>query len=290
MNESNTAPAYSTNGKSDQAPMGAAFAPRPALPMDFGVGSNVPAIAAQGLRKVYGEHVAVQGANLLVWPGEIVGFLGPNGAGKTTTIRMLTGLLKPTAGTASIMGHDIQADPVRAKASFGYVPDTPNLYGKLSGWEFLRFVSRLYRVPADQAERRAAELMRLFDLYEAGADMIEGYSHGMQQKIALAGALVHDPQVLFLDEPTVGLDPRSARLIKDLLLQLKSRGSAVFFSTHILEIAERMCDRVIIIDKGNIIAAGTMAELRGQGQGSLEDIFLNLTGGAEYAELADVLR
>jgi ABC-2 type transport system ATP-binding protein len=239
---------------------------------------------------VYGEHVAVEGANLLVWPGEIVGFLGPNGAGKTTTIRMLTGLLKPTSGTAAIMGHDIVAEPVPAKASFGYVPDTPNLYGKLSGWEFLRFVSRLYRVPPQQAEHRAAELLRLFDLYEGGADMIESYSHGMQQKIALAAALVHDPKVLFLDEPTVGLDPRSARLIKDILLQLKARGSAVFFSTHILEIAERMCDRVIIIDKGRIIAAGTIAELRGQGQGSLEDIFLNLTGGAEYAELADVLR
>jgi ABC-2 type transport system ATP-binding protein len=204
---------------------------------------------------------------------------------------MLTGLVKPTAGRASIMGHDIQSEPVAAKAQFGYVPDTPNLYGKLSGWEFLRFMSRLYRVPADQAERRAAELLRLFDLFEAGSDMIEGYSHGMQQKMALAGALVHDPKVLFLDEPTVGLDPRSARLIKDILVQLKGRGTAVMFSTHILEIAERMCDRVIIIDKGQIVAAGTLAELRSRshGQGSLEDIFLGLTGGAEYAEIAEVL-
>ena len=253
--------------------------------------SAVPAIAAQGLRKVYGSHVAVNGVDLLVWPGEIVGFLGPNGAGKTTTLKMLTGLLKPTAGQASIMGHDIQRSPVAAKATFGYVPDTPNLYGKLSGWEFLRFIGRLYRVPTAQAERRAGELLRLFDLYEAAGDMVEGYSHGMQQKIALAAALVHDPDVLFLDEPTVGLDPRSARLIKDLLLQLKGRGSAVFFSTHILEIAERMCDRVIIIDKGNIIASGTLAELRSkQGEGSLEDIFLGLTGGADYAELAEVLQ
>jgi ABC-2 type transport system ATP-binding protein len=290
MNENNTPSTISTNGKSELG-TGSAFA-SPAFggPAGYAAPRTVPAIAAQGLRKVYGEHVAVEGANLLIWPGEIVGFLGPNGAGKTTTIRMLTGLLKPTSGTAAIMGHDIVADPVPAKASFGYVPDTPNLYGKLSGWEFLRFVSRLYRVPPQQAEHRAAELLRLFDLYEAGADMIESYSHGMQQKIALAAALVHDPKVLFLDEPTVGLDPRSARLIKDMLMQLKARGSAVFFSTHILEIAERMCDRVIIIDKGRIIAAGTIAELRGQGQGSLEDIFLNLTEGAEYAELADVLR
>src|SRR6266566_488867 len=139
-----------------------------------------PAIWAQGLRKNYGEHVAVAGVDFAVQHGEIVGFLGPNGAGKTTTLKMLTGLVKPTAGTASIMGHDIQSDPVAAKGQFGYVPDTPNLYGKLSGWEFLRFVARLYRVPSEQAEKRAGELLRLFDLFDAGSDMIEGYSHGMQ--------------------------------------------------------------------------------------------------------------
>lgn len=250
----------------------------------------IPAIQAEGLRKVYGAHEAVKGASILVWPGEIVGFLGPNGAGKTTTIKMLTGLIKPTSGRAAIVGHDIQAEPVLAKSSFGYVPDTPNLYGKLSGWEFLRFMARLYRVPPDQTERRANELLRLFDLYGAASELAEGYSHGMQQKLALAGALVHDPKVLFLDEPTVGLDPRSARLIKDLLTQLRNRGTAVFFSTHILEIAERMCDRVIIINNGQIIASGTMDELRRmEGAGSLEDIFLKLTGGSEYAEIAEVL-
>lgn len=252
--------------------------------------SGTPAIWARGLHKTYGQHVAVQHIDLTVQPGEIVGFLGPNGAGKTTTIKMLTGLLKPTAGVAAIAGHDIQKEPVKAKAAFGYVPDTPNLYGKLSGWEFLRFIARLYRVPTEQAERRATELLRLFDLSQAATDMIEGYSHGMQQKMALAGALVHDPQVLFLDEPTVGLDPRSARLIKDLLVQLSNRGTAVMFSTHILEIAERMCDRVLIIDKGQIVAGGTLDELRGmQGQGSLEDIFIRVTGGSEYAEIAEVL-
>ena len=249
-----------------------------------------PAIWAEGLRKVYGAHIAVQRVELVVQPGEILGFLGPNGAGKTTTIKMLTGLIKPTAGRALIGGHDIQRDPVAAKAMLGYVPDTPNLYGKLTGREFLRFMGRLYRVPTAQAEHRAGELLRLFDLTTAASDLIEGYSHGMQQKMALAGALVHDTKVLFLDEPTVGLDPKSARLIKDLLGQLRNLGTAVFLSTHILEIAERMCDRVVIIDKGVIIAAGTMAELRARGgQGSLEDIFLNLTGGAEYAPIAEVL-
>lgn len=256
------------------------------LPID-----GVPAVLARGLRKSYGEHVAVAGVDLTIGQGEIVGFLGPNGAGKTTTMKMMTGLLKPTAGSAAILGHDIEREPIAAKAAFGYVPDTPNLYGKLRGWEYLRFMARLYRVPTEQAERRAAELLRLFDLHEAASDLIEGYSHGMSQKMALAGALVHDPQVLFLDEPTVGLDPRSARLIKDLLGQLRSRGVAVFLSTHILEIAERMCDRVVIINKGTIVAAGTLAELRGQGQsGSLEDIFLSLTGGAEYAALLDEVR
>jgi ABC-2 type transport system ATP-binding protein len=183
----------------------------------------------------------------------------------------------------------VQSEPIAAKACFGYVPDTPNLYGKLRGWEFLRFMGRLYRVPPAQAERRAADLVRLFELDDAANDLIEGYSHGMQQKLALAGALVHDPQVLFLDEPTVGLDPRSARVIKDLLVRLRDRGTAVFFSTHILEIAERMCDRVLIINQGEIIAAGTVAELRGEAGGTLEDVFLRLTGGVDDPALAKVL-
>jgi ABC-2 type transport system ATP-binding protein len=256
--------------------------------------TQTPAILAQNLRKTYGKHEAVKNVTISIQPGEIVGFLGPNGAGKTTTMKMLTGLLQPTSGTASIAGHDVQKEPVRAKAAFGYVPDTPNLYGKLNGWEFLRFIARLYRVPKEQAERRANELLRLFELSEAASDLIEGYSHGMQQKTALAAALIHNPQVLFLDEPTVGLDPRSARVIKDLLGQLSDRGTAVFFSTHILEIAERMCDRVLIINKGEIIADGNIDSLRARdgrmgSDDSLEDIFISLTGGAEYAEIAKVL-
>jgi len=252
---------------------------------------ETPSVQAQNLRKVYGKLEAVADATFSLQPGEIVGFLGPNGAGKTTTIKLLTGLLEPTAGRAVILGHDIQKEPILAKASFGYVPDTPNLYGKLTGWEFLKFVSRLYRVPQDRAEHRARELMRLLQLSDAASDLLEGYSHGMQQKIAIAAALIHDPKVLFLDEPTVGLDPKSARLIKDILGQLRDRGTTIFFSTHILEIAERMCDRVMIINQGRIIASGTMAELRAgeKNTGSLEDIFLALTGGAEYAAIAEVL-
>ncbi len=172
------------------------------------------------------------------------------------------------------------------------MPDEPNLYAKLTGRELLRFVGDLYGLDRQQVERRLAELLRLFDLAEAGDDSIDSYSHGMRQKTALAAALVHDPRVLVLDEPTVGLDPRSARLIKDILRQMAGRGTAVFLSTHILEIAERMCDRIGIINQGRLIATGTMGELRalGQGESSLEDIFLALTGGAEYAEMAEVLR
>ncbi len=251
---------------------------------------SMPAITAYQLRKTYGKFEAVSGVDLVVEPGEIVGFLGPNGAGKTTTIKMMVGLLRPTSGSVNICGYDMQAEPLKAKACLGYVPDTPNLYGKLNAWEYLRFVGRLYRVPAAEAEDRIGDLLRRFDLIDAANDPISGYSHGMQQKVTIAGALIHNPAVLFLDEPTVGLDPRSARLVKDMLVQVRDHGGAVMFSTHILEIAERMCDRVAIIDKGVIIAVGTLAELRAMGgRGSLEDMFLQLTGGAEVSELAEGL-
>jgi ABC-2 type transport system ATP-binding protein len=179
-----------------------------------------------------------------------------------------------------------------AKAASGYVPDQPNLYPKLTGRELLRFVADLYGVAADLIDRRVDELLRLFDLTSAADDTIDSYSHGMRQKTSLAAALVHDPKVLVLDEPTVGLDPKSARLIKDILRQMADRGAALFLSTHILEIAERMCDRIGIIHQGRLIAAGTMAELRaaGSGESRLEDIFLSLTGGAEDAAIAEVLR
>jgi ABC-2 type transport system ATP-binding protein len=249
-------------------------------------------IETRQLTKKFGEKTAVDDISFSAKAGEVFGFLGPNGAGKTTTIKAIVGLLKPSSGSVSVAGYDVQLQPMQAKAVSGYVPDTPNLYMKLSAREFLRFVGDLYEIPRAKVDERSDELLRLFDLADVRDDLIDSYSHGMKQKTAVAAALIHDPKVLVLDEPTVGLDPKSARLIKDMLRQLADRGAAVFLSTHILEIAERMCDRIGIIDRGRLIAVGTMDELRalGKGERNLEDIFLSLTGGAEEAEIAEVLK
>lgn len=247
-------------------------------------------IEARGLTKHFGKTPAVVDLDLQVRAGEIFGFLGPNGAGKTTTIKMLVGLLRPGSGQARIGGYDIQTQPLQAKALIGFVPDTPFLYEKLTGAEFLRFVGRLYSLAPQQAVRRTQELLETFGLADRAGDLVQAYSHGMRQKLALAAALIHEPQVFFLDEPTVGLDPRSARQVKDLLRQLASQGVCIFMSTHILEIAERMCDRVGIIDHGRLLACGTMEELRTTGgPGTLEDIFLQVTGGEEVQEMAKQL-
>jgi len=253
--------------------------------------TNISLIETEQLSKRYGVKSAVEAVTFQVYGGEIFGFLGPNGAGKTTTIKMIVGLLKPTTGAARVGGFDVQSQPIQAKSITGYVPDEPNLYAKLTGRELLRFVGNLYQMDRKQVDRRIDELLRLFDLLQSADDTIDSYSHGMQQKTSLAAALMHDPKVLVLDEPTVGLDPRSARMIKDILKQMAERGAAVFLSTHILEIAERMCDRIGIINQGSLIAVGSMDDLRrmSQGETSLEDIFLNLTGGAEYSEIAEVL-
>ena len=249
-------------------------------------------IKTEKLTKRFGKFTAVDGLDLEVAPGEIFGFLGPNGAGKTTTIRLLTGLLRPSSGRAFIGGFDIHAEPVRAKSLLGYVPDEPVLYEKLNGREFLSFMADLYRVGEEQKQQRIPELLRLFGLTERSGDPIQSYSRGMRQKVAVAGALVHDPRVLILDEPTMSLDPRSARIFKDVLRALAGRGVAVLMSTHVLEIAQHMCSRVGIISSGRLIACGNVEELRAQARqesASLEDIFLQLTGGTEYAEVSRFL-
>lgn len=259
--------------------------------MEFDV-TSVPMIECRSLTKTFGALTAVNALNLVVKKGELFGFLGPNGAGKTTSIKMMTGLLKPTAGTAIMGGYDIQVDPLKAKAIFGYIPDNPFLYDKLTAFEFINFMADLYSVPKPGRYEKIWGLLELFELSDKGNELIQGFSRGMRQKTALAGALIHQPKIIILDEPTVGLDPKSARLMKDILRKLCDDGTTVLISTHILEIAERMCDRFAILNKGNIVASGTMSELREERAGdsaSLEDIFLELTGGDEHKDLIKYL-
>ena len=244
------------------------------------------------LTKRYGSLTAVDELDLEVGAGELFGFLGPNGAGKTTTIKMLVGLLRPTSGMASVAGIDIVRESERAKARIGYVPDAAALYEKLSAREFLEFSGDLYRVEPSARNRRIDALLKFFDLQDRANDFLSSYSRGMRQKISLAAALLHDPQVLFLDEPTVGLDPLSARQMKDILQDFCQEGKTVFLSTHILEIAERMCTRLGIINHGKLVAIGSLDELRkmvGRDGQSLEQIFLELTGSREE-DVAAVLR
>jgi ABC-2 type transport system ATP-binding protein len=222
-------------------------------------------ITCENLTRKFGDLTAVDQMNLNVGAGELFGFLGPNGAGKTTTIKMLIGLLRPTAGRCRIGGYDVQEQPLLARAVLGYVPDNPFLYEKLTGREFLDFMADLYSVVHADRAGRIDDLLRLFDLQNKGNDLIQGYSRGMRQKIALAGALIHNPKVIFLDEPTVGLDPQGARTMQEILRELCRRGVTVFISTHILSIAERLCDRVAIVNRGKLIAQGTVEDLRAIG-------------------------
>jgi ABC-2 type transport system ATP-binding protein len=247
----------------------------------------------QGVVKRYGKFTAVAGVSLDVHRGEIFGFLGPNGAGKTTTIRMVAGVMKPTEGRILVAGEDLQLHPERAKAKVGYIPDRPYLYEKLSGGEFLRFVAGLWGKDGAEADARADRLLELFQLAPWKDELIESYSHGMRQKILISSALIHQPELIVVDEPMVGLDPRSARLLKDLLRAFVDQGGTVFLSTHTLEVAEALCDRIAIISQGQIIAAGTMDELRAQahaGGAHLEEIFLKVTGGEEIADVIGSLR
>jgi len=244
------------------------------------------------LTKRYGRFTAVDRIDLAVPSGELFGFLGPNGAGKTTTFRMIAGILRPTSGSIEIGGIDINQRPLEAKARLGFIPDRPFVYDKLTGAEFLRFVAALYGQQGAVVERRIDELLELFDLRRWKDELTESYSHGMRQKLIISGALVHRPEVIVVDEPMVGLDPRSARLLKDLFRQFVDRGGTVLMSTHTLEVAETMCDRIAIIHGGKIVASGNMAELQEQTSSEhlgLEDLFLKLTGGMRDHQLDTIL-
>jgi ABC-2 type transport system ATP-binding protein len=249
-------------------------------------------IQLRTLTKRYGSFTAVDSLDLVVPRGELFGFLGPNGAGKTTTLRMIAGILRPTAGTVHIGGIDVSEEPMKAKAMLGYIPDRPFIYDKLTGAEFLRFVAGLYSEQGKHIEHRGRELLALFDLEEWKDELVESYSHGMRQKLIIASAFIHKPAVIVVDEPMVGLDPKAARILKDLFGEYTRRGHTIMMSTHTLEVAEAMCDRIGIIQAGKIRALGTMDELRAHsasGGEGLEQIFLKLTGENAAREFVDVL-
>lgn len=237
-------------------------------------------IKLSGLKKKYGDQFAVDDLNLEIGPGELFGFLGPNGAGKTTTIKMITGILKPTSGEVIVADFDMQKYPEKAKNQIGYIPDAPYLYDRLTAREHLQFVGGLFNLDKDQIAARSLELFGIFGMNGWVDKRCEEYSHGMRQKLVFCSALLHQPKVLVVDEPMVGLDPLSARLVKDLLKQYALKGNTVFISTHVLSVAEELCDRIGIIHKGKLIAVGTLAELKtkaAKGAINLETLFLELT-------------
>jgi ABC-2 type transport system ATP-binding protein len=241
--------------------------------------ADSPALRLRALHKSFGRP-AVDGLDLTVRRGELYALLGPNGAGKTTTLRMVTGLLAPDAGDIEVLGVDLARDPAQAKRGMAYLPDDPLLYGKLKPTEYLEFVAGLWGIRAEEAEPRARRLLDWLDLANHAHELTEGFSRGMKQKLALAGALIHEPELLILDEPLTGLDAAAARQVKDLLVSHVDEGGTVILTTHILEVAERLAQRIGIIRQGRLIAEGTLAELRARTHGdSLEDVFLHLTEG-----------
>ena len=252
-----------------------------------------PMLELRGVTKRYGSFTAVQDLDLVLPRGRIFGFLGPNGAGKTTTIRMIAGVLLPTVGRILVGGDDVATAPGSAKARIGYIPDRPHLYEKLTGGEFLHFVAGLWGGEGKASEERGERLLELFDLSRWKDELVESYSHGMRQKLLISSALVHQPELIVVDEPMVGLDPRSARILKDLLRTFVTNGGTVFLSSHTLEVVEVLCDDLAIIHQGRIIARGSMEDLRTQaeaGEADLEEIFLKVTGGEEVAEVVASLQ
>jgi ABC-2 type transport system ATP-binding protein len=248
--------------------------------------SEEMAVVAHDLLQVFGQKTAVNRLNLSVRRGEFFGFLGPNGAGKSTTIKMFTGLLRPTAGQAYVGGVNVWQDQLRARSMMGVLPEYLNLYERLSGREFLTFAGHMYGVPKTDIQRRSEELLHVLTLSDDADKLVIDYSVGMRKKIGLAAALIHRPQVLFLDEPFEGIDPVSSKVIRDILNDLTRHGTTIFFSSHIMEVVERLCTRVGIINQGMLVADGTLAELRERASGdgrdaTLEDVFMNVIGVQE---------
>jgi ABC-2 type transport system ATP-binding protein len=250
------------------------------------------AIELRDITKRYNEIVAVNSLNLAIGTGEIFGLLGPNGSGKSTTLKMLLGLVQPTAGSITVLGLDVQNKPVEVKRLVGYVPESPNIYEFLTGIEYLDFIADIYDVPTNEKQQRINEYLKALQLEGREGDMINSYSDGMKKKISLISAFLHKPKLLILDEPLNALDPRSARIVKDFLHELKAQGVTTIMSTHVLEIAEALCDRIGIMYQGNLLALGNMDELRQRAslpKSGLEDIFLKLTGTEDLRAVVEEL-
>ena len=249
-------------------------------------------IVVDNVVKQYGRFTAVDGVSLDVKPGEIHGFLGPNGAGKTTTLRMIAGVLKPTSGRIVVNGHDLATEAEAAKGSLGFIPDRPFIYEKLTAGEFLRFHGGLYGLEGNGVQSRVHEMLDLFELRRWEDELVESFSHGMKQRLVMSAAFLHRPQAVAVDEPMVGLDPRGARLIKDIFRRMAGHGVGILMSTHTLEVAQEMCHRISIIHKGRIIAQGTVDDVRRLAGGEdehLTGIFLRLTGGSGLQEIDEVV-
>jgi len=250
------------------------------------------AVELKGVTKRYNELVAVNNISLSIPTGEIFALLGPNGSGKSTTLKMLLGLLQPTAGSVNVLGMDVQKDPVAVKRQVGYVPESPDVYEFLTGIEYLDFIADIYGVPTAEKRQRITEYLKALQLEGREGDMINSYSDGMKKKISLISAFLHRPKLLILDEPINALDPRSARIVKDYLHELKQQGVTTILSTHVLEIAEAVCDRIGIMYQGSILALGNMAQLRQEASlpsSGLEDIFLKLTGTGDLKPVVEEL-
>ena len=249
-------------------------------------------ILLENLTKRYGDFTAVAGIDLEIGAAQIFGLLGPNGAGKTTTLRMIAGILRPDEGRVIVGGHDNVTEPIEARKILGFVPDRPFVYDKLTGAELLRFAAGLFGLQGPQIETRIDELLDLWDLTQWKNQLVESYSHGMRQKLIISSALIHRPAVLVVDEPMVGLDPRSAWLLKDVLRKFADNGGTALVSTHTLELAESLCDRLAVIDQGSVVASGSIDDLRREAQSEtagLEEIFLKITRGATESEINRVV-
>jgi ABC-2 type transport system ATP-binding protein len=246
-----------------------------------------------GISKRFGKVTALDNLKINVPQGQLFGFLGPNGAGKTTTIKIISGLLKPSDGTVRVCGFDVQKEPLEVKRRIGFIPDQPFLYKKLTGRELLRFIGSLYELKNGLIDERSEELLTLFGLIDVADNLVESYSHGMRQKLVMSAALIHRPELLLVDEPFVGLDPRGALLVKKIFRKICEQGVTIFMSTHTLGIAEQLCDRIGIIQHGSLLALGTKDELEEKARlngSELEEIFLSLTGATDIEDIVDILR